>query len=94
MYSTSLIGFTYDVRFDVSTYFQENGLTPLMIAVKENKLVIVERLMELGVNLNDRAKVHTETYQIWRSVAQQIKQYSSTFNATLNEDLSTIKTHF
>ena len=28
-----------------------------MIAVKENKLVIVERLLELGVNVNDRAKV-------------------------------------
>jgi ankyrin repeat protein len=37
--------------------FQDNGLTPLMIAVKENKLVIVERLIDLGVNLNDRAKV-------------------------------------
>ena len=28
-----------------------------MIAVKENKLVIAERLLELGVNVNDRAKV-------------------------------------
>ena len=37
--------------------FQDNGLTPLMIAVKENKLVIAERLLELGVNVNDRAKV-------------------------------------
>ncbi|XP_060553271.1 serine/threonine-protein phosphatase 6 regulatory ankyrin repeat subunit C-like isoform X2 [Ruditapes philippinarum] len=35
---------------------EDNGLTPLMIAVKENKLVIVERLIDLGVNLNDRAK--------------------------------------
>ncbi|XP_052256426.1 ankyrin-3-like [Dreissena polymorpha] len=34
---------------------KENGLTPLMIAAKENKLVIVERLLDLGVNVNDRA---------------------------------------
>ncbi|KAL3867730.1 hypothetical protein ACJMK2_040593 [Sinanodonta woodiana] len=38
------------------TELQDNGLTPLMVAVKENKLVVVERLIELGVNLNDRAK--------------------------------------
>lgn len=41
-----------------------------MIAAKENKLVIVERLLELGVNVNDRAKVSvTElvTYSIVRS---------------------------
>lgn len=40
-----------------SDLFQENGLTPLMIAAKENKLVIVERLIDLGVSPNDRAKV-------------------------------------
>ncbi|XP_019632828.1 PREDICTED: uncharacterized protein LOC109476339 isoform X1 [Branchiostoma belcheri] len=36
---------------------EETGVTPLMIAVRENKLVVAERLLELGANLNDRAKV-------------------------------------
>ncbi|XP_013382005.1 serine/threonine-protein phosphatase 6 regulatory ankyrin repeat subunit A-like [Lingula anatina] len=35
---------------------EDTGITPLMVAVKENKLVIVERLIDLGVGLNDRAK--------------------------------------
>ncbi|WAR23175.1 ANK3-like protein [Mya arenaria] len=39
-----------------SPHRTDNGMTPLMIAAKENKLVIVERLLELGVNVNDRAK--------------------------------------
>ncbi|CAH2286050.1 serine threonine- phosphatase 6 regulatory ankyrin repeat subunit B-like [Pelobates cultripes] len=38
-----------------SEYEQESGLTPLMIAVKENRLSIVERFLELGVNLSDRS---------------------------------------
>ena len=41
-------------------YSQENGLSPLMLAVKENKLVIAERLLDLGANINDRANVSTE----------------------------------
>ncbi|XP_078693591.1 uncharacterized protein LOC144922996 isoform X3 [Branchiostoma floridae x Branchiostoma belcheri] len=36
--------------------YKETGVTPLMIAVRENKLVVAERLLELGANLNDRAK--------------------------------------
>ncbi|XP_050796459.1 serine/threonine-protein phosphatase 6 regulatory ankyrin repeat subunit B-like isoform X2 [Gopherus flavomarginatus] len=35
---------------------QESGLTPFMIAVRENRLSIVERLLELGVNLSDQTK--------------------------------------
>ncbi|KAE8599772.1 hypothetical protein XENTR_v10017317 [Xenopus tropicalis] len=35
---------------------QESGLTPLMIAVRENRLAIVERFLELGVDLNERTK--------------------------------------
>ncbi|XP_065442356.1 protein tyrosine phosphatase type IVA 3 isoform X7 [Chrysemys picta bellii] len=34
----------------------ESGLTPFMIAVRENRLSIVERLLELGVNLSDQTK--------------------------------------
>ena len=41
-------------------FSQENGLSPLMLAVKENKLVIAERLLDLGANINDRANVSTE----------------------------------
>ncbi|KAM4687553.1 uncharacterized protein O3C94_006066 [Discoglossus pictus] len=35
---------------------QESGLTPFMIAVRENRLSIVERFLELGVNLYDTTK--------------------------------------
>ena len=38
-------------------WFQETGLTALMMAVKENKLVVAERLIELGANVNERDKV-------------------------------------
>ncbi|XP_041105107.1 transient receptor potential cation channel, subfamily N, member 1 isoform X2 [Polyodon spathula] len=41
---------------EISHIDEESGLTPLMIAVKENRLSIVERLLELGVNLTDRTK--------------------------------------
>lgn len=32
-------------------------MSPLMVAVRENKLVIAERLLDLGANINDRANV-------------------------------------
>ncbi|XP_066571914.1 transient receptor potential cation channel, subfamily N, member 1 [Amia ocellicauda] len=35
---------------------EESWLTPLMIAVKENRLSIVDRLLELGANLTDQTK--------------------------------------
>ncbi|XP_046353562.1 serine/threonine-protein phosphatase 6 regulatory ankyrin repeat subunit B-like isoform X3 [Haliotis rufescens] len=35
---------------------EETGVTPLMVAVRENKLVIAERLLDLGVNVNAKAK--------------------------------------
>ncbi|XP_018122170.1 provisional ortholog of ankyrin repeat domain 52 L homeolog isoform X1 [Xenopus laevis] len=35
---------------------QESGLTPFMIAVRENRLAIVERFLELGVDLNERTQ--------------------------------------
>ncbi|KAM4704908.1 uncharacterized protein WCC33_009720 [Rhinophrynus dorsalis] len=35
---------------------QESGLTAFMIAVRENRLSIVERFLDVGVNLNDRTK--------------------------------------
>ncbi|XP_069477814.1 serine/threonine-protein phosphatase 6 regulatory ankyrin repeat subunit B-like isoform X2 [Ambystoma mexicanum] len=41
---------------DASHAEQESGLTALMIAVRENRLSIIERLLELGANLHDRTK--------------------------------------
>uniref|UniRef100_T1IHG8 Uncharacterized protein n=1 Tax=Strigamia maritima TaxID=126957 RepID=T1IHG8_STRMM len=35
---------------------ETGGLTPFMYAVKDNKVVIAERLLDLGANLNDKAK--------------------------------------
>ncbi|XP_043363209.1 serine/threonine-protein phosphatase 6 regulatory ankyrin repeat subunit B-like isoform X4 [Dermochelys coriacea] len=40
----------------ISQTDQESGLTPFMIAVRENRLSIVERLLELGVNLSEQTK--------------------------------------
>lgn len=40
---------------------QESGLTPLMVAVRENRLAIVERLLELGVNPSEQTKVRNHT---------------------------------
>ncbi|KAG6931799.1 serine/threonine-protein phosphatase 6 regulatory ankyrin repeat subunit B-like [Chelydra serpentina] len=40
----------------ISQTDQESGLTPFMIAVRENRLSIVERLLELGVNLSAQTK--------------------------------------
>ena len=33
------------------------GTTPLMVAVKENRTVIIEKLLELGAPINEPAKV-------------------------------------
>ncbi|CAM9571834.1 unnamed protein product [Lampetra fluviatilis] len=44
-------------RPDASLFIpeQESGLTLLMMAVRDNRLAVVERLLELGANLGDRA---------------------------------------
>ncbi|XP_076081609.1 uncharacterized protein LOC143052446 isoform X2 [Mytilus galloprovincialis] len=41
---------------DLSQPDEETGVTPLMIVVRENKLVLAERLLDLGAGVNDRAK--------------------------------------
>ena len=33
------------------------GTTPLMVAVKENRTVVIEKLLELGAPINEQAKV-------------------------------------
>ncbi|KAM8967607.1 uncharacterized protein RCH25_026220 [Pelodytes ibericus] len=40
----------------ISEYDQESGLTPFMIAIRENRLSVVERFLELGVNLSERTR--------------------------------------
>ncbi|XP_077349985.1 uncharacterized protein LOC143998115 [Lithobates pipiens] len=42
--------------FTLSFCLQESGLTPFMIAVRENRLSIVERFLELGVNLQEKTQ--------------------------------------
>ncbi|XP_070196145.1 serine/threonine-protein phosphatase 6 regulatory ankyrin repeat subunit B-like [Littorina saxatilis] len=40
----------------ISVADPEHGVTPLMIAVKENRTLIIEKLLELGANVNEQAK--------------------------------------
>ncbi|XP_043922219.1 serine/threonine-protein phosphatase 6 regulatory ankyrin repeat subunit A-like [Protopterus annectens] len=40
----------------ISVAEEESGLTPLMMAVRENRISVVERLYELGLTLTDRTK--------------------------------------
>ena len=40
-----------------SHFNQETGVTILMLAVKENRLVLVERLLDLGASVNHQAEV-------------------------------------
>lgn len=49
-------------NFFVSTsyFLQDNGLTPLMLAARDNKHNIVEKLLELGAVVTDRDKVRTQ----------------------------------
>jgi ankyrin repeat protein len=35
----------------------QHGITPLMIAVKESRTAIVDKLLELGANPNEQCKV-------------------------------------
>ncbi|XP_033736705.1 serine/threonine-protein phosphatase 6 regulatory ankyrin repeat subunit A-like isoform X2 [Pecten maximus] len=41
---------------DLSQQDEETGQTPLMVVVRENKLVVAERLLDLGAQINERAK--------------------------------------
>lgn len=50
---------------------QYNGYTPLMYAVKDNKIQIVERMLELGCDMVTRNKVSVSTR------SQQVDQIQS-----------------
>ncbi|KAG7458245.1 hypothetical protein MATL_G00236160 [Megalops atlanticus] len=41
---------------EISQFDEESGLSLLMIVVRENRLTIVEKLLELGVSLNEQTK--------------------------------------
>lgn len=41
-------------------FLQDNGLTPLMLAARDNKHNIVEKLLELGAAVTERDKVSTQ----------------------------------
>ncbi|KAJ8386825.1 hypothetical protein AAFF_G00166200 [Aldrovandia affinis] len=41
---------------EISHFDEESGLSLLMIAVKENRQTVVERLLEMGVSLSERTK--------------------------------------
>ena len=46
--------------FLLPIFSQDNGLTPLMLAARDNKHNIVEKLLELGAVVTDRDKVRTQ----------------------------------
>ncbi|KAJ8033227.1 Ankyrin-1 [Holothuria leucospilota] len=41
---------------EISVASEETGMTPLLYAVKDNKLVVAERLLQLGANINYKCK--------------------------------------
>ncbi|XP_022089542.1 serine/threonine-protein phosphatase 6 regulatory ankyrin repeat subunit B-like isoform X2 [Acanthaster planci] len=41
---------------EINRQDEETGVTPFMLAVKDNKIVVAERLIDLGVHINARAK--------------------------------------
>lgn len=47
-----------------SSLFQESGFSLLMIAVRENRLSAVDRLLELGGSPSERTKVRN--YSNWK----------------------------
>lgn len=46
--------------FLLLAFLQDNGLTPLMLAARDNKHNIVEKLLELGAVVTDRDKVSSQ----------------------------------
>lgn len=55
--SANFIWFLADETSSYVIHFQDYGITPLMIAVRENRLVIVEKMLDIGANVNDKCKV-------------------------------------
>jgi len=49
----------HNVDPDLNTVSESSGWTPIMFAVKDNRIQIVEQLIDLGYPVNTKAKVHT-----------------------------------
>lgn len=47
----------YNIEPDLNVVAEGSGWTPLMFAVKDNRVQIVEKLLDLGYNVNTQAKV-------------------------------------
>ena len=47
----------YNVEFDSEAVSDNTGWSPLMFAVKDNRIQIVEQLIDIGYSVNARAKV-------------------------------------
>lgn len=69
--------FKHNVEPDVNAVSENSGWSPLMYAVKENRIQIVEQLIDLGYPVNLRAKVSPSTGE----------GVSERFNAETNSQL-------
>jgi len=65
---TNFLTFTQGTSFCLLFIFilQDNGLTPLMLAARDNKHNIVEKLLELGAVVTDRDKVSAQFVSLAR----------------------------
>ena len=53
----------YNVEFDKEAASETTGWSPLMFAVRDNRIQIVERLIDLGFSVNTRAKVRFISFE-------------------------------
>lgn len=58
----NLLRFLNDEEFDLDAVAQGTGWTPVMFAVKENRVNIVERLLDVGFDVNAQATVSVHFY--------------------------------
>ena len=65
---TNFLTLTHGTSFCLLLIFilQDNGLTPLMLAARDNKHNIVEKLLELGAVVSDRDKVSAQFVSLAR----------------------------
>lgn len=55
----NLLRFVADDEFDLDAVAQGSGWSPVMFATKENRVNIVERLLDIGFDVNAQATVST-----------------------------------
>ena len=61
----NLIKFKFKLTIYSFLSLQDNGLTPLMLAARDNKHNIVEKLLELGAVTTDRDKASILHRSLW-----------------------------